>query len=106
MKQRYAQYVKTIAKPGKRDELIQQLEKNIEMLKDAPDCIYYLITTTEHPDEVCALELWTSKEAKDAFAARPDAVQAMKDAMSQLMPLVASMGEQSKMSVVGGVGVE
>lgn len=61
----YAQHVKTIAKPGKRDELVQLLGQMIEPLKHNPSCIYYLISITEEPDVVWVTELWESKEAKD-----------------------------------------
>lgn len=103
MRQYYAQYVKAMAKPGKRDELVQQLRESVAMLEDVKDCVYYLISTTEEPDVVCVSELWTSKEAKDAFGMRPEVAQAMRDTF---VPLVASMGEQVKMTVVGGVGIE
>jgi quinol monooxygenase YgiN len=99
----YAQYVRTTAKPGKRDELIQRLQDSVAILEDVPDCVYYLISTTDDPDVVCISELWTSREAKDAFGMRPEVAQAMRDTF---VPLVASMGDQAKMTVVGGVGIE
>lgn len=103
--QYYAQHVKTIAKPGKRDELIQQLKQVIKstgLLKDNSGCIYYLISTTEEPDAVCVSELWTSKEAKDAVEKNPESAKVMKE----LIPLVASMADRTVMTVVGGIGIK
>ena len=103
MKQYCAQHVKVTVKPGKRDELIQQLQQlSAEVLTRASGCIYYLISTTEEPDVVWISELWTSKEAKDAVAMKPESAKAMKE----LMPLVASMTDRTNLTVVGGTGID
>jgi quinol monooxygenase YgiN len=103
MKQYCAQHVKATVKPGKRDELIQQLQQlSAELLTRASGCIYYLISTTEEPDVVWISELWTSKEAKDAVAMKPESAKAMKE----LMPLVASMTDRTNLTVVGGTGID
>ena len=103
MKQYCAQHVKVTVKPGKRDELIQQLQQlSAELLTRASGCIYYLISTTEEPDVVWISELWTSKEAKDAVAMKPESAKAMKE----LMPLVASMTDRTNLTVVGGTGID
>ena len=103
MKQYCAQHVKATVKPGKRDELIQQLQQlSAELLTRASGCIYYLISTTEEPDVVWISELWTSKEAKDAVAMKPESAKAMKE----LMPLVASMTDRTNLTVVGGAGID
>ena len=102
MKQYHAQCAKVMAKPGKRDELVQLLAQSSEQLKDMPDCLYYLVGTTDEADEVCISELWTSKEAKDAFGARPDVAEAMK---STFVPLLASMDKPIVTTMVAGVGV-
>lgn len=103
MKQYCAQHVKVTVKPGKRDELIQQLQQlSAEVLTRASGCIYYLISTTEEPDVVWISELWTSKEAKDAVAMKPESAKAMKE----LMPLIASMTDRTNLTVVGGTGID
>src|SRR5215467_1393518 len=103
MKHYCAQHVKATVKPGKRDELIQQLQQlSAELLTRASGCIYYLISTTEEPDVVWISELWTSKEAKDAVAMNPESAKAMKE----LMPLVASMTDRTNLTVVGGTGID
>ena len=103
MKQYCAQHVKATVKPGKRDELIQQLQQlSAELLTRASGCIYYLISTTEEPDVVWISELWTSKEAKDAVAMKPESAKAMKE----LLPLVASMTDRTNLTVVGGTGID
>lgn len=103
MKQYCAQHVKATVKPGKRDELIQQLQQlSAELLTRASGCIYYLISTTEEPDVVWISELWISKEAKDAVAMKPESAKAMKE----LMPLVASMTDRTNLTVVGGTGID
>ena len=103
MKQYYAKHAKMILKPGKRDEVIQQLNESIGVLFErAPGCIYYLISTTEEPDVVWISELWTSKEAKDALAKTPESTRVMQG----LMPLIVSASDQTVMTVVGGFGIE
>ena len=109
MKQYCAQHVKATVKPGKRDELIQQLQQlSAELLTRASGCIYYLISTTEEPDVVWISELWTSKERrdgdmdKDAVAKKSESAKAMKE----LMPLVASMTDRTNLTVVGGTGID
>jgi quinol monooxygenase YgiN len=103
MKQYCAQHVKATVKPGKRDELIQQLQHlSADLLTRASGCIYYLISTTEEPDVVWISELWTSKEAKDAIAMKPESAKAMKE----LMPLIASMTDRTNLTVVGGTGID
>jgi len=105
MKKYYAQHVKITAKPGMRDELIkalQQLTEQSDLLKPAAGCIYYLIGTTEESDVVWLSELWTSKEAKDAVATDPESAKLMRDTF---VPLVASLGEPTITTVVGGVGI-
>lgn len=102
MKQYCAQHVKATAKPGKRDELVQQLSESTELLTRASGCIYYLISTTEEPDVVWVSELWTSQEAKDAVAMKPESAKIMRE----LMPLVASMTDRTNLKVVGGTGIE
>jgi quinol monooxygenase YgiN len=97
----HAQHAKCSTKSGKRDELIQQLIENIEPVKHASGCIYYVIGTTEEPDVVWITELWASKEAKDAFALSPESAKVME----KLMPLVAAMTERTAMTIVGGIGI-
>jgi quinol monooxygenase YgiN len=102
MNQYHAQHAKCTTKSGKRDELIQQLIENIEPLKHASGCIYYVIGTTEEPDVVWISELWASKEAKDAFALNPESAKVIE----KLMPLVAAMTERTAMTIVGGIGIQ
>ena len=102
MKQYHAQCAKVMAKPGQRDELVRLLTQSSELLKDVPDCLYYLIGTTDEADAICISELWTSKEAKDAFGTRPDVAEAMK---STFLPLLASMDKPIITTMVAGVGV-
>jgi len=103
MKHYCAQHVKATVKQGKRDELIQQLQQvSAELLTRASGCIYYVISTTEEPDVVWISELWTSKEAKDAVAMKPESAKAMKE----LMPLVASLTDRTNLTVVGGTGID
>ncbi len=98
----YMQCATVITKPGMRDQLVQQLQTSSKLLNDVPECAYYLIGTNENPDAVCITELWTSKDAKDAFAARPDVAAQLKDTF---MPLVASIDPPITATIIGGVGV-
>jgi len=105
--QPYAQHVKATAKPGKRDELIRFLKQIAEEpLKNNPNCIQYLICTTEEPDVVWVLELWKSKQAKDTDPANlvnmsPEERERIQ---AQYMSLIVSMTDRTEMTVVGGKG--
>jgi len=46
--------------------------------------------------------LWTSKEAKDAFGAKPEVVKELKDTF---MSLVASIDRPTTATIIGGVGI-
>jgi len=96
------QCVKVTAQPNKYDWLVQQLQESSNLLKDVPECIYYLIGRTEEPNTVCIVELWTSKEAKDAFGAKPEVVKELKDTF---MSLVASIDRPTTATIIGGVGI-
>jgi len=98
----YTQCVKVIARPDKYDQLIQQLQESSKLLNDIPECIYYLIGVTEEPNTVCIAELWVSKEAKEAFGARPDVAKELKDTF---MSLVASIDKPTTATIIGGVGI-
>ena len=83
------------------------MEQMVEPLKLNPSCIYYLISITEEPDVVWVTELWESKEAKDTA---PTAMSNLSPedrarVQNELMPLVASMTDQTAMTVVGGKGM-
>jgi len=102
MNQHYAQQAKMTAQPGKRDELIEHLSASIEILKQTPGCIYYLISTTKEPDVIWVWELWESKTAKDALAANPESARVMQE----IMPLIASVDNRTELTVVSGFGLE
>jgi len=102
MKHYYAQQVKAIVQPGKRDELIERLNGSLEVLQRAPGCVHYLISITDEPDVVWISELWESKEAKDALANDPESAKVMQE----LAPFIVSMADRATMTVVGGFGLE
>jgi|SRR6185503_3380995 len=104
----YAQHVKAVAKPGKRDELIRFLEQTANrFLTNSPHCLQYLIGTTEEPDSVWVLELWTSKKAKDDDPTNliNMSPEDRDQIQSQFAPLIVSMTDRIGMTIVGGKGI-
>ena len=107
-RQLYVQHVKAIARPGKRDELVQFLERTAEQLiNNNPSCLQYLICTTEEPDVVWVVELWESKKAKDDDPANlANMSPAERERIqNEFMSLIVSMTDRVGMTAVGGKGV-
>lgn len=98
---RYGLVGKCTAQPGKRDALVSLLVQAAELLQRNPDCIHYLISTTEEAEAVWVTETWTNKEAHEASLA-PAEVRAL---IAQAMPLIAGMSDRTEMQVVGGKGL-
>ena len=91
-----------IAKPGKRDELLAILLKAADVLQTNNECLLYVMGTSDtEPDALWSNEIWTSKAAHDA-SLEPEDVKAV---ISQAMPLIASMGSKTELTIVGGKGL-
>lgn len=92
---------KITAQPGKRDELVNILLAAAVALESNEACVHYLVSVTDHPDEIFVRETWTTKEAHDA-SLEPEEVKAV---ISSAMPLIAGMSDQLETAILGGKGV-
>jgi len=97
----YGLQVKFVAHPGKRDELVAILLQAAELLRSNKECIYYLVSTTDSPDDVLITETWTTRTAHIA-SLEPDAIRAV---VRQAVPLIASPPSKIELDVVGGKGL-
>lgn len=97
----YGFSIKFTTHPGKQNELTKILLESADQLKENPDCIHYLVGTTNEPDAVWVYETWTSKEAHDA-ALEPEEAKAL---IQQAMPLIAGVSNQIDTALAGGKGL-
>jgi len=98
---KYGLFGKFTAQPGKRDELKEILLQAAQLLQRNEDCLHYLVSTTNTPDEIWVTELWNTKEAHDASLAPED----IRSLIQGAMPLIASMSDQTELEVAGGKGL-
>jgi quinol monooxygenase YgiN len=99
----YALINKLIAKPGKRDDVINVLLESGKNFSDNPACILYLVNKdARDPNVIWVEDLWTGKEEHDAALAEPY----LRPLMAQAMLLLEGMPEQIEIVPVGGKGLE
>lgn len=93
--------IKFTAKLGKRDELQAILLEAAAALQSNPDCVHYLVSTTNEPGTIWVTEAWASKEAHDA-SLEPEAVKAV---ITQATSLIVSISNQVELQIAGGKGL-
>jgi quinol monooxygenase YgiN len=95
-------YGKVLAQPGQRDALVDVLLEAAELLDDMPQCELYIVNTAaDEPDAIWVTELWAGEEAHARSLERDD-VRAL---IHRGRPLIAGMGEQVRLTPVGGKGM-
>ncbi len=87
--------------PGKRDALLAILVQAAEELKSDDGCISYVVGTSDDPNAIWVTEVWTDKAAH-AASLEP---QEVRDLISQAMPLIAAISDQTELVIAGGKGV-
>jgi quinol monooxygenase YgiN len=100
---KYGIYTRHTAKSGQRDNLVANLLSAGDMLKDNPDCILWVVNTTDDPDVVWVNVVWSSKEAHDA-ALQPENIRALMRTARQFLSEEV-MPDQIFMTPVGGKGL-
>ena len=98
---RYGLHGRLTAKPGKRDEVVALLMRDVEELRDAGCDLYMVSLAPDHPDVILVTEAWTSKEAHRASLQLPS----VKAAIAEAMPLLTGEFGGEELQVVGGLGV-
>ena len=95
-------YGKVLAQPGRRDALLEVVLEAAETLGDLPECELYIVNTaSDEPEAIWVTELWASEEAHARSLERDD-VRAL---IQRGRLLIAGMGEQVRLTPVGGKGL-
>lgn len=89
------------AAPGRGHELAGHLLRAADLLAANGDCLLYAVATTGDADEVAVTEVWTT-EAAHAASLDDEAVRAL---IAEARPLVAGLGGQTRLTVLGGKGL-
>lgn len=100
---KYGIYTRHTAKPGQRDNLVDNLLRAGDLLQANPACIHWIVNTTEDPDVVWISSLFSSKEEHDA-SLKPDDMRALMGEAKELLS-EEIMPEQIFMTPVGGKGL-
>jgi quinol monooxygenase YgiN len=96
-------YGKAPAEPGRRDALLGVLLEAAETLGDMPECELYIVNTApDESDAIWVTELWASKEAHARSLERDD----LRALIQRGRPLIAGMGEQVRLTPVGGKALQ
>lgn len=97
----YGLFGKFSAQPGKRDELVQYLLQAAALLEANPDCLLYVVSTSEDPDAVWVSEVWVDRAAHDS-SLEPEDIRAL---IHRARPLIAGMSDRTELAVCGGKGL-
>ncbi len=90
------------AAPGKRDELAAYLLRAADLMRANPECLLYLVATTEQADEVAVTEVWTDEAAHDASLQQ----RGVPELIAEARPVIAGVAGQTRLSVRGGKGLD
>lgn len=87
--------------PGRRDEVVAILLRDVEGLR-AAGCVAYVVSVSDaDPDAVYVSEIWDSKESHDASLELPTT----KAAIAEAMPMLTGEFLGSELDVIGGLGL-
>jgi len=96
---RFAMFAKVVAKPGQRDDVLQNLVQASRV--PMPGCEMYVVNVVpSEPDAVCVYEVWKSQAEHDA-SLQMDSVRAI---VARTKPFVERF-ENVKLEAVGGRGL-
>jgi quinol monooxygenase YgiN len=88
-------------KPGRRDEVVALLLRDVEALRDAGCESYVVGVAADEPDTIYVTEVWQSGEHHAASLRLPSA----KAAIAAAMPLLTGEFTSRELDIVGGLGV-
>ena len=92
---------KFTAHAGQRDVLVRVLLEAAVLLQRNPDCLHYVVSTSDEPDAVWVSEVWTDREAHAASLAPED----VRSLIEEARPLIAGISDRTELSIQGGKGV-
>ena len=76
-------------------------ERDLGGLEPNPDCIRYIVSTSDEPEAVWVSEVWTDEAAHEASLEAAD-IQAL---IQEARPLIAGMSDRIQLTVHGGKGL-
>ncbi len=89
------------AQSGMRDALVEHLLQAATLLGGNPDCLHYVVGTSDEPDAVWVYEAWTDKQAHET-SLEPEDIRAL---IQRARPLIAGMSDRTELAVRGGKGL-
>ena len=93
---------KLTAKPGKRDQVVQNLLESGKLFDDNAECVMYLVTeASDSPNDIWVFDLWTSEEAHSQALQAPE----LQPSIAETVPLLEGMPEQIEVQARGGKGL-
>jgi len=93
---------KLTAKPGKRDQVVKNLIESGKLFDDNAACVMYLVTeSSDSPDDIWVVDLWTSEDAHSQALQAPE----LQPAIAETTPLLEGMPEQIEVRARGGKGL-
>ncbi|MGB7805420.1 MAG: antibiotic biosynthesis monooxygenase [Actinomycetota bacterium] len=93
---------KLTAKPGKREEVVQNLIESGTLFDDNAACVMYLVTeSSDSPNDIWVFDLWTSEEAHSQALQAPE----LQPSIAETVPLLEGMPEQVEVQARGGKGL-
>jgi quinol monooxygenase YgiN len=87
--------------PGRRDDVVALLTRDVEELRPAGCRVYAVATNGAEPDLVYVYEVWDSKTSHDESLQLPS----VKAAIAEAMPMLTGEFDGVELDVVGGLGV-
>ena len=95
-------YVGTMGtQPGRRDEVIAILLRDVDGLREAGCSSYVVSVSNAEPDLIYVSEVWQSKDHHDASLGLPTT----KAAIAEAMPMLTGEFAGEDYEVVGGLGL-
>lgn len=89
------------AQPGQRDTLVRYLLDAADLLRQNPECLHYVVSTSDEPDAVWVSEVWTGRDAH-AASLEPEEIRSL---IQDARPLIAGISDRTELSVQGGKGL-
>jgi quinol monooxygenase YgiN len=101
MKNSLALINKLVARPGKRQKVIEILLESAKPFQSNAACVLYLVyEDNDDPNVIWVEDLWTDETEHKAELAKPGLQAYVKEAI----PLLEAMPEQIHVNLVGGKG--
>lgn len=94
---------KMTAVEGKRDALAANLMRAAELMRAAPACLLYVVSTSaDDAQAVWVTEIWRDEAAHGASLSMPG----VRDLIKETMPLLVGAPEGTRFTPIGGKGLD